>query len=510
MIYQITKRYLRKAFPDLGLMPSFTNTHTSELYAMLFKEHDEHQIVMKRDRIRQAFSDYFENLGRVVVLFKGLERIQLQIIPYQNPKEHTKACETLSTYVQEHEDDIEIDPKRSDLLYFPEKITREILQLIDHEFPQVNEKELIKCVMRDALELEERDIVVTLKNRIVIRKYKEPRSLQKHISQESLVERRFNGLPKEELEELKEEFFSEFAIKEFFSKILDRLFEERLSFQEIGNDYFERYAISLIKQEVIYELEELSGEEPEVLEGLAGLIMRENFLLIFKIIATDLLTHVMNRDRNAERFLQYYHGDITVFNRTRYRCPEISDRHGNRWNSLTILSIATQRQRDSDLLKQRDNAIATIQKELPIIESEVDALMESHEEIVGELDELDSEIKEHNEELDSLRDKLLKLRQDKSTKDSPQVKALNEKIKDLKHEGMPLFDERSEIRNELAQTEKELNSYKQRFKLLKTKITEERTKREQIQKMQRDTLQKYDLMLEGLAKALVKRKQKVG
>jgi len=157
-------------------------------------------------------------------------------------------------------------------------------------------------------------------------------------------EKRYEGLPKEELEKLKAEVFkSEEEIEKLFVGIVNQALKNELNFQRISNVHFMQNNIKIVQGYLFDFLKKIIKNADEVLiTGFGNFIMREQFDFIFKLKSNDLLRKVMNDNNNAEAFINYYNGKIEEDFSGKYKRPEISDQRNATLSPNRVISSVKQ------------------------------------------------------------------------------------------------------------------------------------------------------------------------
>jgi len=280
-------------------------------------------------------------------------------------------------------------------------------------------KEKIKQKLKEQIMLSDKDVILFLNDKVVVRRFK----LQE--GDDSKREKRYNGLPKEELVILKNSIFeSQEAEQEIVSEITSQLLETELDFARITYGYFAKNYVKLFQKTIFNFLKENLSEEDIVLEGLANLILRENWILVHTKMAVSILDLVAVKNPNAEIFLKNYSGDIELDSeRNKYQLPEILDRNGNKWNVPSIVGIVMQRKKllDSYALKQK--ATEEIRAHIEELYAKIDELNEEGINISKEIESIKHESKERasieaaiNKEIKELREMLRRCKDEDAKK----------------------------------------------------------------------------------------------
>ncbi len=214
-------------------------------------------------------------------------------------------------------------------------------------------RDISKLVIKKALNLNERDAVIYLNDKIVIKAFA-PHS-----------EKRYKGLPADELRDLKSRIFeNEYEIKILVMEVVEDLMSEDLNFKKISNIYFMNNYLKIIQKRIVLLLSKKIDEERVLIEGMANYILRESFNLILKVMSNNLLKLIMNRDENAEMFVNYYNGEIEVDKNGKYKRPEITDNKNQKLNTSRVITITSSYNLFLTQIKKVDKNIKYLEEEV--------------------------------------------------------------------------------------------------------------------------------------------------
>jgi hypothetical protein len=388
-------------------------------------------------------------------------------------------------------------------------ITKDLAHLIDDEiseFLEVDErKKLIRSATRRALDLCERDIILFLKDKIIIKIFQKVESLNPQAAepkQRNIDEYRFFGYDYTELENYYSEFFKEFTIDEFLEEVTISLVNNELDFSVINNTFFERYALSIINSKVCATLEKYIEEKSDFILGFGGFVFRKHFIKIYESLAKELLQKVVDSDPNAKSFLGYYNGETIILSGKKYLLPSITNSYGEMWNiSSAIVSSKAWFNADRAMqngqikLLQAQKKLRSLEKTLKLTEKRFDMatnqneakkeeLAQTKKELISAISTLQSNQSDHDEDLKNSIKKL-----------SAAEQQLQRDIK---------LDEQT-----LRQIQKELAQVYEDVKLQKKQVDDANSELANTKALHKDTLRKYDEFIQALIKALTTKKCEV-
>jgi hypothetical protein len=335
LIYEIVKKFLITTFKEPNIDDALTPAQTKTLYSH-FKKKDVANLELFRKEIRRAFSDFFEPIGTVLVLFKGFSEIILKIKPYEQMIASLEAdlLQELSLIIFDHDESLSKAKDRDDLLIIDNELYIAISNFIKHKSRHLDGKELAKKAIVHALSLSPKDLVVIMNNRIVIRMYKMADS-------KGGSEQRYNGLPENELKKLEMKTFPEEKdMKNFFKTVAKKAVVKELNFCTISNEFFIDNYIKIIQKHLFAQLKTKMSDESYVIEGFGNYIFRDMFEFTQRCLAIELLERCSNTESEADHFIRYYNGEIHILkDGSRAKVPQIVDEDGHNWNYVTIRSL---------------------------------------------------------------------------------------------------------------------------------------------------------------------------
>ena len=508
MIYQETIDFLSTRFPKKRELEKFSSVDTQALYARLHQHASKEEVLANRGELRRAFLDYCNDTNRCVVLFRGLETITVKLTPMEPINEASETFKALVSALKGEENAIFSASGREDILVVAQPLVDRLREILRSHQPPVDPKEALRRAVRQGFNLSPKDAVIFLGGQIYVRIFVSP---QKRVY--GRVDRRFGGLPPEELERLKHAIFKE-SVATTLQGVMDELVQNELNFSQVTNDAFEKSALVLIQSKIVDFLQSRMEEDHEVLEAFGAYLLRENFQMIHEELAQALLEKAMAGDEGAERFIKHFSGDVAVQDGQKYQLPEIVDRHEMRWNFSTIKAIASQFYRDRDQIESRMEQVQLTRDEYAGIDDEIAQARLALEKAKKEQLSVKITVEENGNALAKLREALAEARKEAARKgESDEVKAsianLNNQIREATAKDEGLFKERSRADIRVKECEKQLETLERKKLTLERKLKEDENRLKEWMKGQQEMIDKYETMVEALARALMKKKIKI-
>lgn len=388
-------------------------------------------------------------------------------------------------------------------------ITDDLTKMIDlqiSEYLEIEErKKLIRSATRRALDLNEKDIILFLKDKIVIKIFKKIDNLNPQVShpkKRDVSEYRYKGYNYEELEHYYNEFFSDFKIEKFLEELNIFLLKNEFDFGVINNTYFEKYSLSLINSVICKKLEDTIEEHNDFITGFAGFIFRRHFSDIFEKICKGLIEKILSNDENAKSFFGYYNGETVVLEGKRYLLPSIVSENGEKWNtSSAIVSSNVWVNADKTIKIAQSKFDFAVEKLEKLIKMHTKAL-EKYETLIKKRDAVDEEIVILKEKLNQDMQSLKLEGEDSQKSENLKTKikkdsALEEKLKQMMISFAPLIQEAYQ---KVQEQEKECKKQKEIVDSLQKEL-------EAINANLSKTIEKYNHFLKSLVKAVTTKKQ---
>lgn len=379
----------------------------------------------------------------------------------------------------------------------------------------VETKEKIRQRLKEQISISSKDVVLFLNDKVVIRRFKPQADEEERIRREQ----RYNGLPKDELDKLKNSLFeSTEAEQQAFAEITDGIINSELDFRVITHSYFVKNYIKIFQKNIFDLLKENLSEEDMILEGLANLILRENWVLAHTKMALSLLALVGQKNPNAEKFLKNYSGEIEIdAERNKFKLPEILDKSGSKWTIPAIVAIVMQRQKNLEALTLKQNAINDIKATIEDMYSKIDRLNEEAAMIEKEFAAIENETVDKvgteasiNAEIKELREILKeRCKEEEKLKIQAQISDKSLLLKKLLIKDDALFTRKKRLEHQSKVVSSKIEKLTFDITRLQKKIKEEDEKMMQFITSQKSVDEKFDSLTEALTIALMKRKTKI-
>ncbi|MEA3372212.1 MAG: hypothetical protein U9Q62_00850 [Campylobacterota bacterium] len=332
-MYQDVKRYLKRKLQQPSKGKEWSDQDNLLFLNYIQSRYTDEEIEKDIPEIHQAFRDFFEPVGNIVVHFNPDTGIGYKILPYYTQPKESKHLQALIDIIRNDRRNIEYPYQgRDDQIALTGKIQNAINAEIIETDEAVNKKELIRVAIKEALELEPHDVIVQLKQKYIIKIFQVNPYLNlvaPDPKPRDESEARFKGYNSDDLENHYNELLNDIDVENFLDNVMALLFGGKLNFQEIDNSYFEKNVRSLTCHTIAQELALYISYNEEYLLGFAGYILRNNFEGIYQRIAMELFELISKKDENAQKFLNYYSGEIDVENAEGYPIPEVTTPDGS-------------------------------------------------------------------------------------------------------------------------------------------------------------------------------------
>jgi len=394
MLYQDTRRYLKKNFEVPTAGSEWSNLENIKFFSYLEARYSDSQIVGEVSEIKQAFRDFFESAGKIVFRYSEDSGIKLKIFPYRVDPKDSKHLKKIIKIILSNRKYIEYPYEgNNDQIAIHGKIRRDINREIYDSEESVNHKELIKFAIRKALDLNERDVITSLKRKYIVKIFKKNSVLESDKAQSPQKREgkanRYNGYSAEEIEKAYKDIFHRGggSIEGFLRRTMKKVMLDQLNFSKISNTFYEANALKILHSAFAKELEDYVSLESDFLYGVTGFLMRKHFEKIHEFMAIDLIEKIYDKETNANNFLQFYNGNIILRDNKKYQIPSLESQTGEKWNNATLIGICnlwmnTKRKKDryADKLMETDEKISELEKTLEHIKPEKEAAEKAIEE----------------------------------------------------------------------------------------------------------------------------------
>lgn len=345
MIYQDTKRFLKRHLKRASKSYEWQGRDNFLLLEFLQDRYSDKELTNNCSEVKEAFREFNENIGNIKFSFDVKVGAHYEITPYTVAPRSSKHLISLIKIIRDNRRYIEYPYQdREDQIALSGRIRRYINAEIIETDESVNKKELVRYAIKEALELNQRDVVIHLKRKYIVKIFQKNKFLTRNASEPKKVdnnERRYLGYSSEDLHNHYEEFFKDVVLEDFLSSVMTQLFATSLNFEEINNKFYEKNVLSLIRDTIAVELMVYISKNDEYLKGFSGYIFRKNFMLLHEFMAIELFEKISKKDKNSEIFLNYYTGKIFIEEGKRYEMPKLTTPSGERWNITSITAIST-------------------------------------------------------------------------------------------------------------------------------------------------------------------------
>ena len=317
MVYQDVKRFLKRYLQKPKKSYEWSGHDNLKFLSYVQSRYSDEQLSNNISEIKQAFRDFFEPVGNIVVRFKVDLGVSYKILPYSIKPKNSKHLKKIIEIILQNRRYVEYPYNdRDDQIGILGKIRRHINAEIIETTESVNKKELIRYAIKEALNLEERDVVLYLKRKYIVKIFQKNVSLNKNASEpkQKQNDKRFEGYNQENLSSHYDELINDIDLVSFLDNVMATLFASKLNFDEISNNYYESNVLSLIRYAIANELKHYVSDNEDYILGLAGYIFRINFIAVHERIAVEIFELIAKKSKIAEKFLSYYSGVVHLEN----------------------------------------------------------------------------------------------------------------------------------------------------------------------------------------------------
>jgi len=520
MIYQDVKRFLKRHLQKPSSTYVWSGRDNLVLFNFIQSRFSDEQIDNGEMEIRQAFRDFYDPIGSLIIRFSRDAGANYKFFPYHVEPKNSSHLKNIIKIIQDNRRTIEYNYRGNDTqMALSGKIRRNINAEIAETNEAINKKELVRYAIKKALDLGENDIVLTLKKKYIIKLVakREISESSYQIDNNENVEKEIQKVSEEEakvdieksnLQELKDsydEIFTEVDINDFLNGVMAPLFVGALNFDKINHNYYEKNTLRLIKNKIAEELTEYISNNSEYLSRLAVYIVKNNLVSIHERIAVEIFELISQRNENAKNFLNCYTGQIFVEDGKRYMIPEITTEDGKRWNINSLISISTiWLKYRLNLTKLRVELSNVTQAYIEIAPSYDEGLLEV-ENYNKKVTELLKTIKDVTKKIEGDTDKLKnELSGDKDNKTEVNLEHIMRDLKNIRNTHMIKL---RDLRSVKAEVEMKFSQINQKHKELKAN---KKTLESKISVLDKDlTLNSnsFNSILSSVVIALMKRKK---
>ncbi|MBN2895834.1 MAG: hypothetical protein JXK05_08115 [Campylobacterales bacterium] len=506
MIYQDTIRFLKQHLGQATSSDHWNARLNLQFLLFLQSRYGDTEIRKETHEIKEAFGFFFESVGMLIFEFSLEQGVVFTLHPYQIEPYQSRHLASLIGIIQSRRRDV-IFPyqQRNDQMALTGPIRRAVNALIATTDESVNKKELIRLAIRKALLLDDRDLILIQKRKYLVKLFlSATKSVAKPLTPDDDYHTVHSIDPKE-LRHHYDELFSEIDIEAFLDNVMTVLFTTSLDFDQLTNEIYEKNAIREIRQHIMKELSCYFSGNQEYVEQLSDFILRTHVLDIHKRLAIHIFEQVTLKNRNAERFLQYYSGEIYIENGNKYSIPALMTPDGKHWNTNSVASIAKMWIHARKKLKLIQIEVLNKKNTFDLQESDYRSTKAHFETLDQEYNLLAHTTQAQREELEKLRFQIYE-----ETKEKMDPKRELE----LRSAEINMTKEFSRLKSKFLTLKKERDNefyeFKNKEELYEANL-KERSRLESDLKMLKQNLdinsEAYHSILSSLVKALMQRKQ---
>lgn len=410
-LYLITNKFLlrlKERYSSLNFC-YYLNEDIDDLVDILLSRFKLEFILKNRDFIRDAIINFFEPLYHLAVLFHSKDERGFSIFVkvLQKRSLNSDLIQELVPKLRKFRKAIIGNLDKSHTVRLRDEAKESILELINTD--SIKEIEALKFALKEILDLDIRDIVIILKESIVIKKFNLDSS-----------ERRYNGVSKDDLKKLEDSYFEDDSeVKKLIEIAIDSSIEQELDFKEIDNNFFEDNYISIIQKNIFKLIEpKCKLEDKNLVEALSNYIFREKFEYALELLAKELIDNIIEKDLNSLEFLKYYSGGVFKVKDRRYKRAKLQDREGIEYSISYILSSISRQKGNYFALKKISKTISKLNRKIlefdkiydkleGELESKIEPKLKSTEEKLKDIqNSLSSNSKDSKESLNQIKDEI--------------------------------------------------------------------------------------------------------
>lgn len=355
-LYRITEEYLIETFDPNNTESVFTNEHSQELNQKLLAHDPDYRTdAEKKEEIHRAVNNFYRNTAKAALFFKGTDQIILRLIPYKSDPDETVHIQKITAYLETISQELDQEKREKNILLIPEEHLANMERILHEISTPVDSHQILRKAFSQALHLDTRDSVFFMNGKAVIRFF-----------QRSAVERRFEGLPAEEIKKIAEELYPPGGDNEMagdLDMVISTLSDTTLNFAEIDNLFFNTRHIKIIQEGLVRFYKDKISQNETVIKALANYIFRESFYYIHELLAEKLLELIERKDKNTETFLRYYNGSTFIQNGQKQVTPEIVDEGGQKWNIAAIVNFMSQFSKNKTVISKKETSIRIFRSE---------------------------------------------------------------------------------------------------------------------------------------------------
>ncbi|MDQ1339811.1 MAG: hypothetical protein QG567_966 [Campylobacterota bacterium] len=504
-VYQATNEFLIEKFTDSNCVCEFSKKATAELIQRIARDCKKQNIdnPETKEQIRKSIHDFFVECGRVVVFFKKTEKIIVKIIPYEIDPKEGLYVEEISTYLESVAKEIKKDSNDENIIKISQNYLFELEKILHNISLSIDTRRVIRFALSSVFGLSRKDLILFINNTIIIR-----RSCERGV-----CEKRFEGLPADEIKKLFDSIYPEKEDMQIDMEIIvSYLADTALNFSKIDNRFFEENNIKIIQKAIIDFIKKKLPYPNIVVIAVSNYIFRNSFSFVHRVFAEKLLELLANKNKNAEKFIRYYKGDISIEDGKRFMTHEIIDCEGQKWNASTIINFIMQYKKDKNDIKEKTDTIRQFQSENIKITERLTLLNEDTKKIQEKLNNAFLNSKQAEEELDKKRTYLQEVRRvelESGGKSEENSHKLEREAKILFAKFQEEQRDAQELKVKYMAMQKEIKTLEKRDDFLKKQIEHESKNVISLQERFEKQIKRYDTLLDAISQVLIKKRQMI-
>lgn len=464
-------------------LEQFSALDSEKIYQKLETHIPKELLLISELAVIHSIENFFNNLGK----------IEVKVEPYKNISITTnidpntlKALELL----QEHQANFDIK-RDSNLLIINESITATICDQLKLK------KEDFRKAMRATLPLIEdlgkSHAILFGKSRITVRTHLDKASSEK----------RYLGLPPEELEALVQKYFND--VQKEMPELVNKALQKRPIFQTLSNQEFETTHIKILQEELITILGSRSQQDKGILKALANYILRQQFHDLHMLLAQQLIQLVVERNPKAEQFLFYYTQGTISINGQKFMIPPLKDSEGKLWSIANITSTAVQYQNYQQALQKKDTLLNTMEETLNNVDEEIILSSKSVHSVKDDFEKNLQKLKQTGKKITEIRHQFQSQRE---RMDFQYETKLSSVVAELELQEKKEMQRDKELEKSLIKSEKVFADLKYKKSATIDRYNTEVDKLEEFQQLNKEIITKHELMLFAVMKALMSKKSR--
>jgi hypothetical protein len=207
MIYQYVKRYLKQNLVQPKVDCEWSQLDNLKLLNYIEQRYTLAELGREISEVKEAFKDFFEPVGSIVFRYTDGVGVKFKVFPYRQEPKDSSHLKNIIKIIFLNRKAIEYNYQgQSNQIAISGKIRREINKEVADTKESINIRELIKYSIRKALGLNDRDVIVQLKRKFIVKVFDSTKIVkaEEEISELTIVDEKkdkFNGYTAKQIEE---------------------------------------------------------------------------------------------------------------------------------------------------------------------------------------------------------------------------------------------------------------------------------------------------------------------